>query len=89
MSNVKNVKKEKAIILKAGMVKAGRIIPVYNKFSHAKAEKVYYSIWVEDYDGSNERCLLFTEWDLQRAEKRAFQNPEDLTEKGWFTDLLD
>jgi len=72
-------------------VKAGRIIPVYNKdrkkFSNAKRH--YNAVWVEDADGGNERCLLFTDSELARAERRARKNPEDLTEKSWFTDIQD
>lgn len=49
------------------VVKAGHVIPVYNKdrkvFSNAK--KVYNSIWVEDAKGKNERCLLFTDNELK------------------------
>jgi len=43
-------------------VKAGRLIRVWNtekrKFSNAKP--TYISVWVEDADGTNERCLLLT-----------------------------
>lgn len=37
----------------------------------------------------NERPILFTEKEIARAEKRAKNNPEDLTKKGFLTDLLD
>jgi hypothetical protein len=47
------------------------------------------SVWVEDADGGNERCLLFTQNEIQVAEKRASNNLEDLTEKSVFTDLID
>jgi hypothetical protein len=70
-------------------VKAGRLIKVWNKIKKAAANKFYYSVWVEDADGSNERCLLFTEKELERAEARANKNPEDLPQKGFFADLLD
>jgi hypothetical protein len=72
-------------------VKAGRLIKVWNtekkKFSNEKPW--YVSIWVEDADGSNERCLLFTEAEIKAAEKRAKNNQEDLTSKGFFTNILD
>ena len=72
-------------------VKAGRLIPVYNlgrrKFSRER--RFYSAVWVEDADGGNERCLLFTEGELKRAEERAARNPEDLPKKGWLEDLTD
>jgi hypothetical protein len=72
-------------------VKAGRLIKVWNedrrKFSNAKLE--YISVWVEDADGKNERCLLFTENEIKTAEKRAENNLEDLTDKSFFTDFID
>ena len=72
-------------------VKAGRLIRVFNTerkaFSHANPK--YISIFVEDADGENERCLLFTESQIAVAEARAKRNPEDLTEKTWWTDLKD
>lgn len=72
-------------------VKAGRIIKVKNtnqpKFP--KTNDYYYSIWVEDDTGKNERCLLFTERELKSAEHRASRNKEDLTEKGLIQNLLD
>jgi hypothetical protein len=72
-------------------VKAGRMIRVYNTerkaFSNAKPS--YVAIQVEDADGGNERCLLFTENEIERAEYRASRNPEDLTKKSWWTDLQD
>ena len=72
-------------------VKAGRLIRVWNderkKFSNAAPE--YVSVWVEDADGKNERCLLFTQHEIKVAEERAEKNKEDLTNKGLFTDLVD
>jgi len=72
-------------------VVAGRLIPVYNKKREAfsTAKRQYQAVWVEDYDGGNERCLLLTEHELERAEYRARQNPEDLPKKGFIADLLD
>jgi hypothetical protein len=72
-------------------IKAGRLIKVWNtekkKFSNAAPK--YVSVWVEDADGTNERCLLFTEQQIAVAEKRAETNKEDLTEKSFFTNLVD
>ena len=72
-------------------VRAGRLIRVKNtkkpKFSNAKNQ--YVSVWVEDSNGKNERCLLFTDRELQLAEKRANKNPEDCTKKGLLQDMLD
>jgi len=72
-------------------IKAGRLVRVWNteraKLSNAKP--TYVSVWVEDANGKRERCLLFTEHEIERAEYRASRNPEDLTKKKWVTDLLD
>jgi len=80
-----------AILLKSAIIKAGRLIPVWNTerkaFSNAKSN--YMAVWVEDADGGNERCLLFTENELERAEYRALRNKEDIPEKGWWTNLID
>jgi len=46
-------------------------------------------VQVEDEDGSNERCILFTQDEIDKAQERANKNPEDLTEKGFFTNLFD
>jgi hypothetical protein len=71
--------------------KAGRLIKVVNtnvpKFSNAKRQ--YTAVWVEDANGKNERCLLFSDAELKSAEYRASRNHEDLTKKGFFTNLLD
>ena len=72
-------------------IKAGRLVKVWNtekkKFSNAKPW--YISVWVEDANGGNERCLLFTEKEIQAAERRAAANQEDLTKKDFVTDLVD
>ena len=72
-------------------VKLGRLIKVWNKnrpkFSNAK--KVYYALQIEDANGKNERCILLTQRDLERAEYRASRNMEDLTKKDWLTDVFD
>jgi hypothetical protein len=70
-------------------VKAGRIIPVSNKDAHHRAAASYNCIWVEDQDGTNERCLLITQRELHRIERRSQKNLEDWTDKRLFTDLFD
>lgn len=72
-------------------IKSGRLVRVWNtekkKFSNAAPK--YVSVWVEDADGKNERCLLFTENEIKRAEDRSNKNKEDLTKKSFFTDIID
>ncbi len=72
-------------------VAAGRLIRVKNtqrpKFSNAKSE--YLAVFVEDSNGGNERCLLFTDRELAVAERRAQRNPEDLTKKTLLENLFD
>jgi hypothetical protein len=70
-------------------VKRGRIIEVDNRERVFGSALKYNAVWVEDSDGKNERCLLFTDDEIRKAEERAAKNIEDLTEKGFFTDLLD
>jgi hypothetical protein len=72
-------------------IKAGRLVRVKNtlrpKFTNAKT--VYYAVQVEDANGKNERCLLFTENEIKNAEYRSSRNKEDLTDKDFLTDLFD
>lgn len=72
-------------------VKAGRLVKVWNtlrpKFSNANRQ--YYAVWIEDANGKNERCVLFTEAEIKRAEYRASKNKEDLTKKDFFANLMD
>jgi hypothetical protein len=69
----------------------GRLIKVKNtnkpKFSNEKNE--YLAVYVEDADGDNERCLLFTERELLLAENRALKNPEDWLHKSFLQNLID
>ena len=67
----------------------GRLISVDNTDRKIGSSASYIAIQVEDTDGSNERCLLFTDAEIAKADERAKKNPEDLTEKGFFTNLLD
>lgn len=70
-------------------IKAGRLIRVWNDSPAPNAKPQYISVWVEDANGKNERCLLLTAHELKRAEERAQKNLEDLTSKDFFTDLVD
>lgn len=72
-------------------VKAGRLIKVFNKNKpkFSNANDCYTAVWVENEKGKQEKCLLFTEKELERAAYRASRNKEDLTEKSWFSDLTD
>lgn len=72
-------------------VKAGRVIKVWNteRKAFSNSKDYYNAIWVEDANGGNERCLLFTDHELERAEYRASKNTEDLPQKGFWTDLFD
>ena len=71
-------------------VVAGRIIRVINTARKYRAESSFYhSVWVEDADGGNERCLMITASEMKRIEKRSQKNREDWPEKGMLTDLFD
>ena len=80
-----------ASVIDKSKVKAGRLIKVWNtkrpKFSNANQK--YVAVWVENANGKKERCLLFTEKEIERADYRASRNKEDLTDKDWFTDAID
>jgi hypothetical protein len=67
----------------------GRLISVDNTERKFGSAESYIAIQVEDENGKNERCILFTDAEIAKAEERAKKNPEDLTEKGFFTNLLD
>ena len=122
-------------------IKLGQLIKVENKNKKNLESKSYIALQVEDLNGSNERCILFTENEinntknldlsnwfvpelkagriypfiinqkfyiikifdlngiekiikisnnlLNKAEKRAINNPEDLTKKSFFRNLFD
>lgn len=67
----------------------GRLIPVPNTERKFGSADHYQAVWVEDEDGSNECCLLFTDREIQVAKQRAEENKEDLTHKSWLTDATD
>jgi len=70
-------------------VKQGRLVRVENTERTFGSPDVYIAVQVEDADGSNERCLLFTEKEIKDAQERADKNKEDLTKKDFLTGLLD
>ena len=72
-------------------VKSGRLIRVFNteKKAFSNANSTYVAVQVEDADGGNERCLLFTDKQIAAAEYRARRNPEDLTSKPWWVNVQD
>lgn len=78
-----------ANVLDQVKVKQGRLIRVQNTERTFGSADVYIAVQVEDADGSNERCLLFTEKEIQAAQERADKNKEDLTTKSFITDMLD
>ena len=57
------------IIDKDLKVELGQLIRVINLNKHAKENAIYVSLQVEDEDGKNERCLLFTEIETSDMEK--------------------
>jgi hypothetical protein len=70
-------------------IKQGRLIRVENKDRIFGSADKYVAVQVEDANGKNERCLLFTENEIKIAQERADKNKEDLTTKSFVTDLLD
>lgn len=82
---VKEQKIDKVTVVK------GRLIRVRNlkRPVFTTAARDYFAVQVEDANGKNERCLLFTENEIRVAKKRAARNPEDLTKKGFVVDMID
>lgn len=78
-----------ANVLDQVKVKQGRLIRVENTERTFGSSDVYIAVQVEDADGNNERCLLFTEKEIQAAQERADKNKEDLTIKSFLTNVLD
>ena len=67
----------------------GRLISVDNTNRTFGSAESYIAVQVEDADGGNERCILFTNAEIAKAEERAKRNPEKQKKKGFFTNLLD
>ena len=70
-------------------IKAGRIIRVENKDRIFGSADFYNAVWIEDANGKNERCLLFTDTEILKAEARSAKNSEDLTKKTYLMNLFD
>jgi hypothetical protein len=70
-------------------VTKGRMIEVDNTERSFGSATSYIAIQVENAEGKEEQCLLFTQAEIEVAKTRAAKNPGDLTKKGFFTDLLD
>lgn len=70
-------------------IKKGRLISVENQDRKFGSAPFYIAVQVENSNGKNERCLLFTDDEIKKAEERAKRNPGDLTKKGWLVNLLD
>ena len=78
-----------ASLLDKVKVVQGRLVRVQNVGRKFGANDIYIAVQVEDANGKNERCLLFSEDQILVAQDRAKKNREDLTKKDWFTDLTD
>lgn len=76
-------------VIDQARVKLGRLIRVQNTQRTFGSATSYVAVQVEDANGKNERCLLFTPKEILRAEERAAKNKEDLTTKSFITDFLD
>lgn len=70
-------------------IRSGRLQKVDNKHRKFGSALEYFALWVEDSNGKNERCILFTADEIKKAEERSNRNPEDLTKKSFLTNLLD
>lgn len=72
--------------------KMGRLVHVENTNQSNKGNEadVYVAVWLEDANGNNRRCVLFTDGEIARAERRATKNPEDQVElkRSWIEKLF-
>jgi len=50
-------------------VRAGFAIPVKNIDKKPTESNQYVAIWIEDFDGGNESCILFTQKELSRLSR--------------------
>ena len=89
MSKARKGFKQTAKVLDKVKVVMGRLVRVQNVGRKFGANEVYVAVQVEDANGKNERCLLFSEDQIRVAADRALKNKEDLTKKDFFTDLTD
>ena len=74
------------------LAKMGRLVHIENTNQNNKGNEsdVYVAVWVEDADGSNRRCIMFTDGEIARAERRAVKNPEDQIslDRNWIQKLF-
>jgi hypothetical protein len=78
-----------ANVMQAVKAKQGRLVKVVNKNRTFGSAIEYVAVWVEDANGKRERCLLFSQNEIEVAQLRAAKNKEDLTKKSWITDAVD
>ena len=61
---------------------------VDNKNPHWKAASKYNHLRVQ-FPNGDEKSLLFTDHEIQKALDRAAKNPEDVLQVSWVRDLFD
>jgi hypothetical protein len=66
----------------------GDLQRVFNKNPHWAALAEYNHIRVQ-FPNGEEKSLLFTDKEIQKALERAEKNPEDLPKVSWLRDLVD
>lgn len=69
-------------------LKMGRLMTVKNKLRKFGSNSEY-KIMKFELDTGKEVYGAFTEFEINRAIKRAGDNPEDIVKTGWLRDLLD
>lgn len=55
-------------------VKLGQLIKIENKEKKSTENEFYIALQVEDFDGKNERCILFTENEVKNATRISYDN---------------
>lgn len=55
-------------------VKLGQLIKIENKEKKSTENSYYIALQVENYDGKNERCILFTENEVKNATRINYDN---------------
>ena len=63
-------------------VRAGYTIPVKNIDKKPTENKQYVAIWVEDFNGGNERCILLTQKELARLSRVGICDLKDEMKRG-------
>ena len=67
----------------------GTLVFIENKEQKPNENTNYWRVWVQNKEGKNERPLIFTEKEIERAERRGLKNKEDHGKRGKLQDLLD